>query len=149
MSARKLLLSFFISFLWVLIAGNRYSYNFIGTETIGSNFFPFILWGIGLFFAVELFNLFRKEVLKERKQRRAFLIFCLFYAVFLILVETIGYHILGIHNDAMASYSGLPVCDCMHAVWWMKIVYFCLGPIYYLATLKKQNLLEIISVFKL
>jgi hypothetical protein len=39
-------------------------------------------------------------------------------------------------RDTMSGNSlGLPFCNCIHAPWWMRIVYFTMGPVFYFLTL--------------
>ena len=54
------------------------------------------------------------------------------YAVAVVIAETVGYHLLGIHNIGTSQYVGLPLCDCLHAPIWMQIGYFSLGPLHWL-----------------
>jgi len=119
-----------ISFVWLLISRGQYSYNQNFLSIFGYSLYLFFSWSIGLFFVYLLFLLFEK-IFKTKLQK--FIFFLIIYWILLILAETIFYHYFNVHNIATSIYPGLPICNCMHAPSWTKIVYFSLGPIYYLA----------------
>jgi len=118
-----------ISFIWFLVSKNQYSYNQDFLSIFGYSLYPFFSWAIGLFFIYLIFLLFTK---KFKTKTQKFIFFVIIYWIFLILAETIFYHYFNVRNVAGSLYSGLLICDCMHAPFWMKIVYFSFGPIYYL-----------------
>lgn len=135
MSKRKnalnhLYLSSLISLTWVIIARNEYGYNTKMLNIFGLNTFPLFGWATGLF-GLYLIYSYYEEKLKLDKNWQKFLLFIGMYWPLLIIAETLGYHVFNIHNVATGVYSGLPICDCLHAPTWMKISYFSLGPIYF------------------
>jgi len=120
----------FLSLIWVLIGANMYSYNYAFFEFRGFDWFPFLAWGVGLYL-IYIFYLWFAKNLKEAAFLKRFFLFLAIYWPVLIVAETIGYHLLGIHDLSTAAYPGLPICDCMHSPFWMQIVYFSLRPIYF------------------
>ncbi len=122
---KNLLLSSAVALLWLLIAHKEYGYNTRMFQLFGLNTFPLFAWALGLFAALHLFSCWVRTT-----PGRQLLFFTLFYAVALIVLESVAYHLFHIRNLAMAAYSGLALGACLHAPLWMKIAYFALGPIY-------------------
>lgn len=123
-------LAFLISFVWVLFSKDYYSYNHNFWVIWQIDLFPLIMWGIGLFIIYKVY-LFLCGKFKLSSKWEKIIFFLLFYWFVLVMAETIGYHFFNVHNMPTANYSGLPICQCMHAPAWMKVSYFLLGPIYY------------------
>lgn len=126
----RFLVALIIAGIWVIIGRNQYSYNYTFFEFKGFDWLSFLVWGLGLFV---IYNFYLYVINKINTQGivRQFLVFLVIYWPALIITEIIGYHIFGLHNLATAAYPALPICQCMHAPFWMKIVYFSLGPIYF------------------
>lgn len=125
-SLLHLLLSTIIAIAWVYIAQGNYGYNHKYMIIAGMNTLPVLAWSLGLIGVSEIFNHFRT--------RRKILNFILFIPVFwilLILIETYAFHVIVIRDTMSGNSFGLPFCNCIHAPWWMRIVYFTLGPAYY------------------
>jgi hypothetical protein len=127
-----LILASSVSLLWMLIANEQYGYNKRMLKVFGLNAFPLFAWAAGLF-GIYLLYAHWEHLFKPKSLLNKILLFLALYWPVLILVETLGYHVFNIKNLAAAQYSGLPICDCLHAPFWMKISYFTLGPIYFLA----------------
>lgn len=127
----SLLLSTVVSTTWVLIARNMYNYNYGSLSIFGITTFPILAWSLGL---SALFGIYTtiKRITKTKKFLMSFIILLLIYWPFLIFIETIGYHVLNIHNMEHLAYAGLPLCNCMHAPHWMQAAYFLLGPFYFI-----------------
>lgn len=125
-----LIVSSGVALIWVVIAKNEYGYN-IDFITIGDiNLYPLFAWAIGLFFTYVLYSHY-EHILKRQGYIRKILLYAAFYIPPLIAVETIAYHWSNIHNIATAAFSGLPLCDCIHAPHWMQASYFAVGPIFF------------------
>lgn len=126
---KNIFLAFFVAILWAYLASDHYLYENVQASFFGLNLYPLFAWAIGLFLSVYLF-----EKLFKRKNRffKKFVYYFLFYSFCLIFLETVFYHFFGVVNLKALNYSGLPICDCLHAVWWMKISYFLIGPVYFL-----------------
>ena len=56
-----------------------------------------------------------------------------------------GYYLFNIHNIATSQFPGLPICNCIHAPTWMKIVYFSMGPVYYSGTMLVDQITDKVS----
>jgi hypothetical protein len=125
-----LLTGLFISFVWVLIGKDMYSYNYAFFEVRGFDWFPFLVWGVGLYLIYGFYLLLTKNLKEVGFLKRLFIFLAIYWPI-LILAETVGYHFFGIHDLSTAAYPGLPICDCMHSPRWMQAVYFSLGPIYF------------------
>lgn len=135
LTARKtafyhLCVSSLIALIWVFIAKNQYGYNKEMLIIFGLNSFPLFAWASGLF-GVYLIYSYWEHKFKFVSPIKKIMLFVAFYWPILISVETIAYHIFNIKNLSTAVYTGLPICDCIHAPGWMQISYFSLGPIYF------------------
>ncbi len=128
-----LILASSVSLIWMLIANNQYSYNRRMFKVFGLNAFPLFAWALGLF-SIYLVYAHWEHILKLNSFLHKMLLFLALYWPSLIMVETLGYHVFNIQNLAAAQYPGLPICNCLHAPPWMKLSYFALGPIYFLAS---------------
>ncbi|MFH1533469.1 MAG: hypothetical protein ABID64_00885 [Nitrospirota bacterium] len=119
-----------LSVAWVYIASNQYGYNSEMLKIFGLNTYPLFAWAIVLFIFVNLY-FFLENVLEFSGKIKKILLFMGLYWSLLILGETIWYHVFDIQNVATAMYSGLPICDCLHAPLWMQVSYFAMGPVYF------------------
>ncbi|MBS3136143.1 hypothetical protein J4401_04240 [Candidatus Woesearchaeota archaeon] len=126
---RQLGVAFIVSVIWMLIAKDYYNYNKEMLQLLGFNLFPLLGWTSGLFSAYVIYSHY-EHILKVKTFFRKLLLFVAFYWPLLILFETLGYHVFKIRNMEHA-YSGLPICDCIHAIWWMKISYFLIGIVFF------------------
>lgn len=129
-SLKHLLVSFIVSFAWMIIAKNQYHYNQDFLSFFGISFFPLFAFSIGIFAAYILYSYFEHK-LKEKGFAKKLLLFVIIYFPLLILAETIGYHAFDIHNVGTSQFPGLPFCNCIHAPHWMQASYFALGPIFF------------------
>lgn len=126
-----LLIATIFAVVWVIIANDFYGYNQTMIKIFGLNAFPLFAWSSGLLFSYTLYA-FISHKYSIRTFQTKFLIFVLIYIPGLIVVETIGYHVLGIQNLATAHYVALPICHCIHAPLWMQMSYFLIGPLYFI-----------------
>ena len=126
---KPLLISSVLAVLWMVIAKNQYNYNTKMMQIQGVSLFPLFAWALGLF----IFYLIASSSFSgvSRRWIRVLLILTMYW-VMLIFIESIAYHVFHIQNAGAAMYSGLPVCDCIHAPAWMQIVYLGMGPVYLL-----------------
>lgn len=137
---RQFLIATLIALVWMLIAWKEYGYNQSFLTLNGFNLFPLFAWACGLFASYLIYShyehLFHKKGLLFK-----LLMYVTMYWPILIAIETIAYHIFNIRNLATAQYAGLPILDCMHAPLWMRMAYFTMGPIFFLACylLKLEN----------
>ena len=122
-----------ISLIWQLIAGKEYRYAFPFPVILGMNSYTLVIWALGLVSVMILYDLIEYKF-KLDTETKKIITFLLFYWIALIIVETIAVHVFNFRDLATIQYKGLPLCDCIHAKWWMKIVYFCMGPLMYLMT---------------
>jgi len=125
-----LVISSIVAIIWVFINRFNYAYNQDFYVVFGLNLFPLAAWAIGLFASFMIYSHFEHKIKKQH-----FLIKLLWFSVpffiALALAETIGYNVFGIKDLAVAGYSALPICNCLHGPWWMKVAYFAMGPIYF------------------
>lgn len=126
-----LLTSSGVAFIWLLIAKNQYGYSQYSMTILGFNAIPLFCWAIGLFWGYLIYLQFEYYFLKKKSFLRRFLVFIAIAWPMLIICETISYHILKIHNIPTATYPGLPLCDCIHVPFWMKVAYFTIPVIYF------------------
>ncbi|MBU0982044.1 hypothetical protein KKC94_05120 [Patescibacteria group bacterium] len=127
----NLVISSIIAIIWTYLASSMYDYNHVYITILGMNAYPLFGWAIGLFGVYMIFSHYGYRFKKCRFTKKL-LLFCLMYWILLIIAETVAYHIFNIHDLATAAYSGLPLCNCMHAPHWMQAAYFAMGPIYFL-----------------
>lgn len=135
-----LVVAFLVALIWMLIAKNEYGYNQDFLTLAGVNLFPLFAWATGLFGIYVIYSHY-EHILNEQGFVRKLLLFIAFYFPFLIGTETIAYHLFNIHNITAAAYSGLPICDCIHAPRWMQAAYLGMGPIFFTicSILKLEN----------
>ena len=113
--------AFMMSLAWVACAG-IYDYKDSNWLLFGINFFPVLLWTVGLVVYRKLFdagsmNLWQMWV---------------FYIFALLIIEYIGYHVMGIQLDS--DFSGVFGTDILHVPFFAKIWYLSAGPIYLAVT---------------
>jgi hypothetical protein len=125
-----LALSSILSLIWITLAKDQYGYNKEMLFIFGFPLFPLLTWAAGLFAAYMAYSYLARNISHDRHYHRGG-VFLATYWPMLIFFETAGYHLADIKNTATSMYTGLPLCDCMHAPWWMKLAYFSLGPIYF------------------
>ena len=116
---------------WTTFAKDIYGYNHNFLMLGDINIFPLLAWSLGLF-GVYLIYRHIESHLGLQHFFSKFLLFIILYWPILIFGETIAYHVFHIHNIASAQYTGLPFCNCLHAPTWMKVVYFAMGPLFFL-----------------
>ena len=125
-----LLTSSGIAIIWLLIAKNEYGYSQYPMTILNLDVIPLFGWAIGLFLLYLIYLQF-EYFLKNKSFLRRILVFVAIAWTMLIIVETIAYHILNIHNIPTATYPGLPLCDCIHVPHWMQVSYFTIPVIYF------------------
>jgi len=129
---RNIVIGSIIAFTWAFLGRAEYGYNNPGFIIFfGVNLFPFFGFSVGSFSAYITYYKFN-EYLKIKGTFLKFILFTVVSWSLLVIFETLGYHLFNVHNDATAMYPGLPICDCMHAPTWMKIIYFSLPLLYYI-----------------
>lgn len=126
----NLIISFGVSLIWMLIAKDEYFYNIKMMVLWEINLFPLFAWSAGLFASYLLYS-HAKKIIRDPSIIKKFVLYLAFYWPLLILVEAISYHLFNIQNLASAMYSGLPICECIHAKVWMQIAYLLMGPAYF------------------
>lgn len=136
LTARKsafyhLLVSSIISIIWMSIANSQYGYKIKIVTVFGMSSFPLFSWALSLFATYMIYSHWEHKFKFSNPVKRM-LFFIAFYWPILIGVETIAYHIFDIKNLTTAIYTGLPICNCIHAPLWMQISYLTLGPLYFI-----------------
>jgi len=122
-----------ISIIWQLVAGREYRYAFPFPVILGMNSYTLVIWALGLVALMIIYDYIEYKF-KLNTEVKKILIFLAFYWIALIVVETLAYHVFNFKDLATSGYSGLPICDCIHAKWWMKVVYLSMGPLMYVMT---------------
>jgi hypothetical protein len=122
------IIAFILALGWTRYANHYYMYNGFKWNFLGIPFFPLITWAFGL----TVLYIIYKGVMGafKIKNKISFLIWYFLYAPSLVVVEILGYHVFNI--KLISHYPGLPVFDCLHVPFWMKIAYFSMGAIYFL-----------------
>ena len=133
------LLATLIAALWVHYARDYYGYHVDFVRIFGMSSLPLMAWSLLLFGILEYCN-----YCKFKRKVYNFLLFFLVFLTLGLLFETIAYHLLDLRNTMTAKYAGLPICDCVHAPDWMKMVYFSMGPVYFLLTQLSDRLTGIL-----
>lgn len=129
-----------VSVIWFLLAYKMYQYNSkISFKILSLPIFPLVAWIVGLITFYYLSQTVIKTFPKFFKNTKREIIFSLiFYSALIIIVESIGYNILGM--KLTSNYPGLKFCNCLHAPLWMQTAYFLNG--YTFIFLNKNNRLE-------
>lgn len=115
---------------WMLFAKNEYAYNQDMVEVADINLFSLFAWASGLFGVYMIYSHWETSFHRLNAMKK-FLLFAAFYIPILLTVETVAYYLFDIKNLAAAAYSGLPLCECVHAPRWMQGVYLGMGPFYF------------------
>jgi predicted neutral ceramidase superfamily lipid hydrolase len=121
-----------MSLTWMLVSHDNYGYNRDLIVIQGYNIFPLFAWAAGLSGFYLIYLDLEAIFFRNGGLLKHFLIYSFLSLSLLISLETIAYHIFNIKNNATAAYSGLPLCDCIHAPLWMQISYLSIGPLYFL-----------------
>jgi len=127
---KYLTLACIISIVWQIFGGRQYRYIYDFPIIFGMNLYTLFAWALGLWAIIICYD-YIEHKLKLKSFTTRFVVFILFYWTALIIAETIAFHWIGFKDLAVINYPGLPICNCIHGPWWMKIVYACMGPIMY------------------
>lgn len=126
---RPLLVATGLALAWTFIAREQYGYNAPVTVLFSLNLYALFAWILSMLFSYQLYKLLhRRFPVKQLWQK--LLLYNSFYLPLLILLETVAYYNFGVVNLATSQYSGLPICDCIHAPQWMQLAYILMGSIY-------------------
>lgn len=123
-------LAFLVALIWNILASSQYGYNQNFYSFLGINLYPLTAWTIGLFSLFLIWDVWIKKI-NLKNYLYNLLMIILVYSTLLIFFETLFYHVFNVQNLQTAVYSGLPICNCLHAPPWMQLSYFILGPIYF------------------
>ncbi len=94
-----------IAGLWAYAARDMYSYNYNFISLGEVNIYPLVMWTLGLIAGYWMIERLL-AVAKLHRPATRLLAVVLFYAVGMVIVETVGYHLLGVHNLGTSSYAG-------------------------------------------
>lgn len=125
-----LVMAFVMALLWSVVTRDMYSYNMNFASVLHISVFPLIGWTIALTVGFALIQTLIKQCNIQRRALQLTLTILL-YVIGMLVVETIGYHVVGIQNLGTSQYTGLPYCNCLHAPIWMQFGYFVMGPIHW------------------
>lgn len=125
------LLAFLIATTWTYLTRHMYDYNVPFSTVLGVSVFPVIAWTIALTVGYLCIRQLL-AILRRGRFATQFIIVAGVCAIVVIIVETVGYHWVGIRNIGTSQYAGIPICDCLHAPLWMQFGYFALGPLHWL-----------------
>ena len=126
----RLIISSGVALAWMILAGGMYQYRVGMMNLFGMNLFTLLAWALGLYAAYTFF-LHLNRIFNIQGTAKRMLLFLSIYWPMLIIVESIAYHVLLFRNIQTLAYPGLPLCDCIHAPFWMQFAYFAMGPVYY------------------
>lgn len=124
---KQALLAFAISLVWVFFSG-LYTYSEENFIFFHINLFPVIMWTGGLVLSKQIYEKLKQKEKFSKKYWRNFIFMFLIYGVCLVLLEYIGYHILGIHLTS--NYYGLFGLPIMHLPLFGKFYYFLIAPFF-------------------
>ncbi len=128
-----------VSWLWIYIAtavwNAYYGYDDLKFYIFGIAVFPIVTWPLGLMAGYLIVVPFIKIENRFKKWMMIFLI----YAVGLILLESVGHNIIGLHLHYGKQFRGWPVLNCFHSPPWMQIGYFLNGFVFYGLTSFLEN----------
>lgn len=113
-----------ISFLWVISYG--YQYNFSGLNASHFNFFAFAVWSLGLCSVIALQRVMEGRICHVPS--RLALIWTSYF-VGLVLLEFIGYELLGIHEVSKGVLHPPLLFGLIHGTVAMKTFYLLIGVI--------------------
>ena len=129
-----------ISGIWIAIAHRcYYGYDSLKLTVFDVALFPILAWPLGLMAGFLMIAPFLKIKIWYKKWIVIFVV----YTVGLIMVETVGYNLLGIRLHYGKNYPGWPLLNCFHMPYWMQLGYFLNGFIFYGITsylLKQKDL---------
>ncbi len=115
---------------WTHLTQAMYDYNVGFAKLLGLSIFPLIGWTVALTLGYLIMErLLKKLAIKHSIAQFVFMI--VVYSIVVVVVETVGYYVIGIQNIGTSQYAGLPLCNCLHAPAWMQAGYFLLGPIHW------------------
>ncbi len=137
---KHLLLSSGMAVAFVFLIRDQYGYNHDYMTIGGLNVFSLFGWAAGLFAFYIVYSHIEHWIKRPNAWKRIGLFVGMYWPT-LIIAEWVGYYLFDIQNIATAQYPGLPLCDCMHAPWWMQLGYFAMGPLYIIFStlLKLEN----------
>ena len=116
-----------ITFLWITASRHMYSgYNTFRIRVFGTALFPILAWPLGLM----LGYYYAIPRITNVHWTLKWVVLSIIYAMVLIMVEFVGYNVLGIQLDAGKAYPGWPVLNILHCPWWMQIAYFMNGIVF-------------------
>ncbi len=141
-----LALAFALGLAWGIPASSLYVYETTLFVIGPLNLYPICYWTIGLFATYFLFRTFQSYFMSFWVR---WLVFSLFFWSGLIVIEFVAYHFLGLKDLATLNCPGLPVLDCIHAPSTMKVVYFTMGPLYFLLLTLLERFIGIVPGFSL
>ncbi|MCK5600065.1 hypothetical protein KAI78_10605 [bacterium] len=120
--------AFIISWVWVYLAREMYmGYSGFKYNIYGVSLFPILAWPTLLMLGY--FVLF--SAVKAKNQLFRWLKMCIVWAVGLIIIESVGYNLLGVHLSQGTQYAGWPILNCFHSPAWMQVSYFSVGFFFY------------------
>lgn len=111
-----------ISFLWVITYG--YRYNHIGLNTPYFNFFAFTVWSLGLCSVIALQRAMEGRI-SHVPSRLALIWGSYFFG--LVLLEFVGYELLGIHEVSKGVLHPPLLLGLIHGTVVMKTFYLIIG----------------------
>lgn len=126
---RPLLIAAGLAVAWTFLAREEYGYNAPVTVIYSVNLYALFAWTLSMLLSYQIYKLLHRRF-PVKKLWAKLLLYNSFYLPLLILFETVAYYNLGIVNLATAQYSGLPICNCLHAPHWMQLSYILMGSVY-------------------
>ncbi len=115
-----------VAFIISIAIASYYFYEYTTLNImIGKlNLFPVVSWTFGL--------VLLREIYEKLKGKYRFLKIILFYVIVLIILEYVGYNLLGIMLNS--NFPDLWNLEIFHSPLVLRIIYFVVGPIYLLIT---------------
>lgn len=133
-------ISIMFGIVWSYLSRGLYTYS-QGFPQIGQiDLYLLFAWSSGLFAYLILFKNIKK--IQNYKFAIKFIIFTIIYYLFLLFVETVAYHVFGIHNELAKNYEPIKFCNCIHGPRWVQISYFIIGPLYFVVCTVLDKILK-------
>lgn len=112
---------------WIMIS-KLYDYTSGNRLVFGVNVFTLVAWTFGLVILRE----FYEQIVTAKNRVKTFFFIWFMYAVLIILIEFVGYNLMGI--QIAAGHPGIMGIAAMHVPCWGKIYYLTAGPLFILIT---------------
>jgi len=96
---KNLIIAFLIALIWSFIGKSYYGYNYDYVMVYGVSLFPLFAWTLGLYLLYVIYK-YHLKWFKIKKNYQKIILYIFIYWFFLITMETVAFHIIGIRDIA-------------------------------------------------